>query len=603
VILLMFGVGLHFSLKDLLSVWRIAVPGAIGQSVFATGLGAGVGWACGWGAGESVLFGLALAVASTVVLVRGLMDLGVVESLSGHVAIGWLIVEDLLTVLILVLLPAMAGGDGAGSGIVSTLLVTLGKVAVLTILVGTVGVWLVPRLLALVARANSRELFTLGVLAIALGIAWASSHFFGVSMALGAFLGGMVVAQSDLSHQAAADALPLRDAFAVLFFVSVGMLFDPVFALAHPGLVLVTVAIVVVGKPLAAIAIVLLLGRPVGAALTVGAGLAQVGEFSFILMAFGRELKLVEAPAQNAVLVAALVSITMNPLIMRSVAPLEKLLRRLPRFDAWQRRRAEAMPEEPLDPQKAEGRRDHVILCGHGRVGSQIAKVLTRAGLGYVVIEQDRNIVERLRDAGIEAMSGDASHPLVLEHAGLAASRLLLVATPDPFATRQIIAHARSVRPDLPIVARVHNLLEEVRLAEDEAIETVVGESELAYAMARHMLLRIGFSSIEAEAQLLDVKSHRGVAGTGITRATVPPDSGAAGRRLLDLQLGDGCLVVTIGRGGEMLVPNGQTILRVGDTLLVVADRDGLVRLDLALRPAPGDGVSERAPRPATLPE
>jgi len=333
VILLMFGVGSHFSLGDLLAVRGVAIPGAIGRIVVVTGLGVGLAHWWGWDVGAGLVFGLSLAVASTVVLLRTLLERGELETPPGQVAVGWLLVEDLVMVLVLVLLPALAeplGGTAPGEAqgsLIVTLALTLGKVALFVALMLLVGVRVIPWLLTRVERTGSRELFILAILAAALGIAYGAAELFDVSFALGAFLAGIVVNESDLSHRAAEEALPLREAFAVLFFVSVGMVIDPGFLLEEPGRVLAVTAVIVVGKSLAALAIVLALGSPVRTGMIVAAGLAQVGEFSFILATMGRSLDLLPEEGQDLILAGALLSIVLNPLLFRAIGPLEAWLR------------------------------------------------------------------------------------------------------------------------------------------------------------------------------------------------------------------------------------------------------------------------------------
>ena len=402
VILLMFGVGIHFSVRDLLAVRGVAIPGAIGQSAAATVVTIGLALWWGWSAPAGLVLGLAVSVASTVVLLRALMERDVLESVHGRVAVGWLIIEDLLTVLALVLLPVAAvqwgaeapGGLAAtvtGDDVLVTVGLTLGKVALLGAVMLFVGARLVPWLLLQVARTGSKELFTLSILALALGVAFGSAALFGVSLALGAFLAGLVVGESDLSQQAAEDALPLRDAFAVLFFVSVGMLFDPSILIRDPGHVLAVVLVIVVAKPLAAFLIVAALGRPVRTGLIVAAGLAQIGEFSFILSELGRTLGLLPTEGHNLILAGALLSITLNPLLFRAIDPIEAWLRRHPRvLRALQRGDAGA---EPLVPPEQLPQQGHLVLCGQGRVGRMIAEELERHGIPHLVVDQDRGQV------------------------------------------------------------------------------------------------------------------------------------------------------------------------------------------------------------------
>jgi CPA2 family monovalent cation:H+ antiporter-2 len=521
VILLMFGVGIHFSLRDLLAVRAIAIPGAAGQIAVATGLGVALAINWGWTAGSGLVLGVAISVASTVVLIRALMDRGILDAVHGRVAVGWLIVEDLFTVLALVILPTLAaplGGkapDGAppgagGESIALVLLTTLGKVGVFALLMYFVGARVVPWLLVQVARTGSRELFTLGVLAIALGIAFGSSVLFGVSLALGAFFAGVVVGESDLSHQAAADALPLRDAFAVLFFVSVGMLFDPSFVFSNPGRVLAVLLVVLLAKPLVAFLIVSVLGYPVRTGLTVAAGLAQVGEFSFILAALGRQLDLLPADGYSMTIASAMISITLNPLLFGMIEPIEQWLRKRPKLLALMERRNGALTTLPPDVPHEE-LRGHAVLCGFGRVGSVIGQALDRRGFRYIVIEQNREVVERLRERGILAVWGDASNSVLLDHLQLQRARILLIAIPDPPATQHIVEHALAVAPRLEIIARTHSETEQEHLR-GHVREALLGERELAIEMAGFALRRFGVSGAETLAIMQGLRGRSGAA-------------------------------------------------------------------------------------------
>jgi len=500
VILLMFGVGIHFSFRDLLAVRGIAIPGAIFQIAVATVLGIGLAVLLGWGVSAGVVLGLALSVASTVVLLRALMQRNALDTVHGRAAVGWLIVEDIFTVLVLVLLPSFALlVDGGSSGV--AVLLPLGeailKAAALGLLMIVVGARVVPWLLVQVARDGSQEMFTLAVLAVALGIAFASSAIFGVSLALGAFLAGAVVGETDLSHKAAADALPLRDAFAVLFFVSVGMLLDPGYLLANPMAILAVVALIVIGKSLAAVAIVAILGYPVRTGLTVGAGLAQVGEFSFILATAGVGLGILPNEAYQLVVAGALISITVNPLLFAAVDPVDAWLKDRPslrrRLDRGGGRLARPAPEHaPMS--------GHAVICGWGRVGRTVARALESRGFGYVVVEEHRRTVEALRERGVQALYGDIADAQLLEHAGLRHARVLVFAAYDPPAAEFAVEHARRVNPRIEIVVRVETPEEARHLLERGATQAVEGERELAVQMARYTLRRFGVTSREVEA-------------------------------------------------------------------------------------------------------
>ncbi|UVF17757.1 Kef family K(+) transporter [Microvirga terrae] len=495
VILLMFGVGLHFSLKDLLSVKAIAIPGAVVQIASATALGIGLAWLMGWSIGAGLVFGLALSVASTVVLLRALQERRLVETERGHIAVGWLIVEDLAMVLTLVLLPAFAEAASSASAdlesIVISLGVTLGKVVAFVAIMLIVGRRVIPWILHYVAHTGSRELFRLAVLAIALGAAFGAAELFGVSFALGAFFAGMVLSESELSHRAASETLPLRDAFAVLFFVSVGMLFDPMILINDFGPVLATFLIIVVGKSLAAFAIVRLFRHPNSTALTIAASLAQIGEFSFILAGLGVELQLMPEKGRDLVLAGAILSILMNPFLFSLL-------------DRWSSRKETARAQATADAAAAEKEAlaaemaaaaaaqeplsvtpltDHVVLVGHGRVGKFISRKLASSGTPFLVVEMDKNQVADLQKDGQTIIMGNAADPEVAAAANIRAARCLLIAIPDAFESGQVVEQARTISPDLPIIVRVHSEAQEEHVEKYGATRVVMGEQEIARAM------------------------------------------------------------------------------------------------------------------------
>ncbi|HET9439429.1 MAG TPA: YbaL family putative K(+) efflux transporter [Longimicrobiales bacterium] len=497
VMLLMFGVGLHFSIADLLAVRRIAVPGAIGQIAVATGLGAVVSQFWGWSWGTGLVFGLSLSVASTVVLLRALEDRGILESADGRIAVGWLIVEDLVTVLALVILPALAvplGGAGsaaADQGLPAILGLTLAKLVIFIVLMMVVGRRVIPFLLGRVVGTGSRELFTLAVLAIAFGIAVGAAATFGVSFALGAFFAGVIVSESDFSHEAATNALPLQDAFAVLFFVSVGMLFDPAILVERPLQVLAVVAIIMIGKALASLGIVLAFRYPLHTALTISASLAQIGEFSFILATLGVSLGLLPTEAQSLIVAGALLSITLNPFTFSTIPTLERWLRRplgsrASLADVLERP-AGQLAELPATVDE-ESLEDHVVLIGYGRVGAPVAKELARHGIPYVVVEQSRERVEALRKEGLPVIYGDATRPEVLAPAHLEDARMVLVAAPDAYQARAIVSLVRTINPDVKTVVRTHSDEEREFLESSGADVALVSERELAVSMTRHAL-------------------------------------------------------------------------------------------------------------------
>jgi monovalent cation:H+ antiporter-2, CPA2 family len=495
VILLMFGVGIHFSMRDLMAVRTVAVPGAVGQIAAVTALCVVLALWWGWSVEAGIVLGLAISIASTVVMLRALMEGDLLETTPGKCAVGWLIVEDLLTVLALLLLPLMAGGGGHGhggadaaattgwAGILTTVGLTLAKVAALVVAMLFAGARVVPWLLIQVSRTGSRELFVLAVLAVAFGVAFGSSVLFGVSLALGAFLAGLVVGESDLSHQAAEDALPLRDAFAVLFFVSVGMLFDPIILLTNPGRVLAVVAIIVLAKPAISYLLVVARGRPARTGLIVGAGRAQIGEFSFILAGLGLSLGLLPAEGYDLILAGALISITLNPVLFRLIRPIE----------AWLARPAEAEVEAVPEPLEMAGPipRDHVVLCGYGRVGRALAIEMDDQEIPYVVVDQSRGLIEELRQRGISAFRGDVLQPSALKQMHLDTARLLVVAMSDPLATRHLVEQAHRQHPDLPIIARTHSESERKYLREHR-VDAILAEQELAMTMSRHALATLG---------------------------------------------------------------------------------------------------------------
>ena len=496
VMLLMFGVGLHFSVQDLLAVRKIALPGAVLQMLVATLMGWLLGRYWDWSSGSSLVFGLCLSVASTVVLLRALEARGALESINGQIAVGWLVVEDLAMVLVLVLLPALAGPLGGapavqGAPLIETLLLTLGQVALFVVLMLVVGRRLFPWLLWQVARTGSRELFTLCVIAAAVGIAYGSSALFGVSFALGAFFAGMVLRESALSHRAADESLPLRDAFSVLFFVSVGMLFDPAVLVEQPLRVLAVVGVIVIGKTVAAGALVLALRYPLNTALTVSASLAQIGEFSFILASLGLSLGLLSVEAQSLILAGALISITLNPLLFAAIDPLQRWWRaRSPRARAMEHA-ADPLAVLP-DSVPAARLTDHVLLVGYGRVGSRIGRALIDAGIPLVVAEDNRDLVEQLRGQGIPAVCGDATDiasALIQGH--VARARLLVVAVPDAFAARRMLEIARMLKPDIRVVVRTHSSEEAELLRAEGADRVYIGENELADAMVGEIRMRM----------------------------------------------------------------------------------------------------------------
>ena len=511
VILLMFGVGLHFHLKDLLAVRAVAIPGAIGQSVVATVAGAAVFAGFGWPLSSGIVMGMAMAVASTVVLIRVLTDNNALESPSGHIAVGWLIVEDIVTVVLLVVLPAMgsAPGSAPGMGVWASLGLAILKLVVLVVIVMVGGSWVIPKVMVAVTRLKSRELFTLTVLVFSIAVATASYVFFGASVALGAFLAGMVVAQSPVSHQAAADALPMRDAFAVIFFVAVGMLFDPWFLVDHPLMALAAVGIVMIIKPLAALVIVVLLGHTSRTALVVAVGLAQIGEFSFILSEVAKKQKLLDETGHNALVAAAIISITLNPLCFKTIEPLEAAIKRRPRVWAFLNRRAErrvkAVNVEAV-PDTSAART--AVVVGYGHVGQSVERILRESGLETVVVDMNLDTVLALRNAGRVAVFGDATRPSVLEQAGVETAAYLVVALPHAGDNRPVIAAARQMNTDLHILVRARYMKERDGLIQAGANDAIFEEAEAAVALGRLVMTDLGAGSKEIATETRRLRSE-----------------------------------------------------------------------------------------------
>lgn len=497
VILLMFGVGLHFAFDELIKVRRIALPGALVQIAVATAMGMSLGSLWGWELGASLVFGLALSVASTVVLLRALEQRDQLQSVNGRIAVGWLIVEDLVMVLVLVLLPPLAGvlGGGPAPGaeaasaweMLQVLLVTLGKVSLFIAIMLLVGKRFLPWLLAYVANSGSRELFTLTVIAAAMGIAYGSAELFGASFALGAFFAGMMMRESSLSHRAAEESLPLRDAFSVLFFVSVGMLFDPAVLLEQPLHVLAVVAIIMLGKSLAAFLLILAFRYPLNTALTVSASLAQIGEFSFILAGLGAALNLLPQEGVNLVLAAALISISLNHLLFQAIEPLQVWIRARSRLARRLERPDDPLAELPMSVASSE-LSGHIVLVGYGSVGQLIASSLLEKGETFVVAEQNRELVEKLRAQGVHAVAGDASEPAVLIQAHIARARSLIVTTPDALRVRRMLETAKLLNPKVKTVVRSYSEEEEALLQKDIDALVLRGEQALAQSMLQQVL-------------------------------------------------------------------------------------------------------------------
>ena len=486
VMLLMFGVGLHFSLKDLMEVKAIAIPGAIGQILVATLLGWGLAALMGWPVIYGVVFGFSLATASTVVLLRAMEERRLLETTRGKIAIGWLIVEDLACVLALVMMPVLAGVFGPDAAnethTVGSVLASIGwtfvQLGLFVAVMLVVGRRVIPWILERIAGTGSRELFTLAVLAIALGVAFGSAMLFGVSFALGAFFAGMLLNESELSHKAANDSLPLRDAFAVLFFVSVGMLFNPAILIEHPWQVLATAAIIMLGKSAAAFVIVRAFGHPTGTALTISASLAQIGEFAFIIAGLGVTLKILPPTGQALVLAGALISIMLNPLVFGLL-------------DRWLLKNQETTPtavETELPPGPSLDLHDHAIVIGYGRVGSALAQVLRDRGVPVMIIDDNKEHVAEAHAAGLPGIRGSAASDRVLAEAHPERAKIAVLAIPQPLEAGETLAKLRALNPGLTLLARAHSDAEVKHLLAHGADGTVMAERELAYSLAEMVM-------------------------------------------------------------------------------------------------------------------
>jgi CPA2 family monovalent cation:H+ antiporter-2 len=523
VILLMFGVGLHFNLKDLWAVRKIAIPGAVGQIAVATLLGLVACKAVGIGSTEGLIVGIAVSVASTVVLIRVLVDNNVLETPQGHIAVGWLIVEDIFTVLALVALPALSkvGGDAdaGGQSLVFAIMMALVKISVLALIVLGSGQRAIPWFMGVVARTRSRELFTLCVLALALAIATGSAYFFDVSMALGAFLAGMVVGQTEVSHQAAADALPMRDAFAVMFFVSVGMLFDPHAVVANPQLLLLLLAVILIAKPLTALVIVWLLRYSWQAAITIAIALAQVGEFSFLLADTAMEYKLMSEDSRSLLVAAAMISITLNPLLFHGIEPLNQWLRKKPTLWRYLSGRAEVggvllnelAKARLADPDDDVGGRLRAVIVGYGPVGQTSARILRDFNIEPIVVDLNLDTVRDITGRGDVAVYGDATRRDILEAASIGEAKYLLVTVPDVLVRTLVIITARELNENIRVFARARYLKERAWLEEVGATDICIEEAETAVGLAVLLLNEVGADQDRIRAEVKKLHEEFGV--------------------------------------------------------------------------------------------
>ncbi len=579
VIFLMFGVGLHFSFKDLWRVRGIAIPGAAGQMAAATLLGFLLSQLWGWPTAASIVLGLAISIASTVVLLRGLMDNGLLNTPHGQAAVGWLIMEDLATVLILILLPSLASVSGGfdWQGLILTLL----KAAAFVLLVVFVGIRLIPWLLLRIAHTRSRELFILAVLAISLGTALGAAEVFGVSLALGAFVAGVVVSESPLSHQVGADALPFREAFAVLFFVSIGMLVNPGYLLDHTGAVLALTVLIVIGKPVITLLQGFLFPWQARTVLVVAAGLSQIGEFSFILGQAGVSLGILSQDQYSLILAGALLSITINPLMFRLIKPVEGLLRRSPAL--WKLLDRHGPAPVPID----ELIRDHVVIVGYGRVGRHLVALLKEMDLAHLVVEADARRIEDLERLGVPSLYGDAANSEVLRHAGLNRARALVFTISDEAAGEMSVAAARDLNPELPIITRAESEEGAKHLAELGAQHIIHSELEGGLEIVRHTLLQLGFPPQEIyrytdavrhdhyDAHIDTEEEHRmlhdlleATSSIEITWLRLAPENPLVGQTLADanLRARTGASVVAILRDKQLMAnPKSMTVFETGD--------------------------------------
>jgi CPA2 family monovalent cation:H+ antiporter-2 len=602
VIFMMFGVGLHFSLKDLWTVRKIAVPGALGQMLLATALGFGLTQLWGWSIGAGLVLGLAISIASTVVLLRGLVDNGLLNTSHGQVAVGWLVLEDLATIAILVLLPALLGG-GEGSTWQHIGLAIV-KTAVFVAAMLFAGTRLLPWLLGRIAVTRSRELFTLAVVALALGVAFGAAELFGVSLALGAFLAGMVIGESDVSHQVGVEVLPFREIFAVLFFVSIGMLVDPLALWADIGQVLSLTTLVVLGKALLTIVIGLALPASSRTVLVVGAGLSQIGEFSFIVGQAGVALGVLTQQQYGLILAAALLSIVLNPLLFKAVPLMERWLRARPAL-WWLMERSGPTPE--LVPHGMQG---HVVIVGYGRVGAHIVDVLERLQVPRLVIEQDAVRASTFQERGVPTLFGDAANSEILTHAALEHARALVVTIPDETAAELIVTAARELAPNLPIVARAATAAGVRRLAEHGAREVIHPELEGGLEIVRHILLVLDYplgqvqqyvDAVRHDAYDTEIKTSAeqhtldqllaSVRGMEIAWRTLPDGSPLVGQSLaeIDLRARTSASIVALVRDGQVLPnPRSSTRFAASDILALIGSPGQIAAADSLLGPPVG---------------
>jgi CPA2 family monovalent cation:H+ antiporter-2 len=521
VILLMFGVGLQFHLDELLAVRGIALPGALVQCSVSTALGALLAQAFGWNWPASIIFGIALAVASTVVVVRVLSDYNALHTPSGHIAVGWLVVEDVLMVLVIVMLPALFGDTESGQPVWMAVVFTMLKVAGLVFFAGVVGSRVIPLVLDKVAQTRSRELFTLSVMVIALGIAVSAAFVFGVSMALGAFIAGMVVGRSDYSVRAASDALPMRDSFAVLFFVSVGMLLDPSSLLDSPWLFAGTLGIVLVINPVMAFCFMWAMRQPFKESLAVSAALAQIGEFSFILSTLGRERGLLTSEATNTIVAASIMSIVLNPLLYRTINPIVAWVNARPGARKWLERSASIDGGEVSREMRAARSARRAVLIGYGPTGKTVARLLKESGIEPTIVELNIDTVRAIRDEGLDAVYGDATRPETLIEAGIETADNLILTSAGMANSTEVIRTAREANPSLRVLARASYLrdLPDIHGAGADTVYT--GEGEVALAFVEDLLSRLGASAEQIDRER--ERAHAAIFGHRANRSESKP--------------------------------------------------------------------------------
>lgn len=609
VIFLMFGVGLHFSLRDLWVVRDIALPGALIQMVLVTLLGFGLTQLWGWSIGASLILGLAISIASTVVLLRGLEDQGLLNTIHGRVAVGWLVVEDIATVAILVVLRAF--GEG-GDSLLQTAVLTLVKAGIFVALMLFIGTRFIPWLFARMAITESRELFILTVIVVALGTAYAAAEFFGVSLALGAFLAGVTISESTTSYQVGADVLPFREVFSVLFFVSVGMLVNPVYLVTNAGQVLAVTALIVLAKPVLAALIGFVFPYPARTALVVGAGLSQIGEFSFLLGSAALGLHLLDANQYSLILAGAVLSIMTNPLMFRAIHPIENWLKRHPAL--WAR-----LDRHGPAPASVEHLTNHVIVVGYGRVGHHIVDVLEYLDTPRLVVDAEATRLAELEKRGVPTLFGDAANSEILKHAGLEHARALVVTVPDEATAEVVVASARALAPKLPIIARAGTQKGVARLAELGAQDVIHPELEGGLEIVRHTLLRLGLPPLEVQKytdvvrrdhydtristqaefrlleQLLYAIHHMEIAWHEVAQNSPLVHQSVADAALRDQT---GASVIAVIRG-EQIIANPKSAFRFepGDVIGIIGDSAQMLKARQFLEEAGRGAVSEAPTR------